>query len=432
MVPPVAMAPKLVILPNQIGPKASIITLAHPRSQKPARYYFCPDNGLFEITRIAARKSSYRSWLLGPAIAQESGPVGQTEERKGDHNVNGDKKEPEKGIKNGFVSQTAELFTVTPVDPLFLLLPALSPKPTNGKTHPPILLFLSIEDILDQQPAASKHFNQLIAHPAMRNNFEQRMEIICDTVEAGDEKMYRINTDKLLQELLRKARKMVSSGLPPSMEERFITKALEPPLMGVRREENSKSEAQVISNESAIDPPIPETSESQTTVSSLQATDSQASTNTNLTSLSHSPSSSTTVEIRNLLRLRIALSYLSTSYLPSHLSKTITDLLSAPTSPVDFSGLDTHLSHLAKLRSEAFAARSVCDFSRKRNFNEDEDTAESRLEKKRKKEEEEKTKRLGGSKGVRDLKKVDTTGMKKMSAFFAKAAPRRSLRKQKS
>ena len=50
---------------------------------------------------------------------------------------------------------------------------------------------------------------------------------------------------------------------------------------------------------------------------------------------------------------------------------------------------------------------------------EDEDS-ETRAEKKRKKEEEEKRNKSGVSRGVKNLKKVNTSGMKKMSDFFKK------------
>ena len=50
--------------------------------------------------------------------------------------------------------------------------------------------------------------------------------------------------------------------------------------------------------------------------------------------------------------------------------------------------------------------------------------AVARAEKKRK-EEEEKMKKAGESRGVRELKKVNTSGMKKLSAFFGKAASKK-------
>ena len=56
---------------------------------------------------------------------------------------------------------------------------------------------------------------------------------------------------------------------------------------------------------------------------------------------------------------------------------------------------------------------------------EEDDAVETRAEKKRREEEEVKRKKAGESRGIRDLKKVDTKGMKKMSDFFGKAAAKK-------
>jgi hypothetical protein len=71
---------------------------------------------------------------------------------------------------------------------------------------------------------------------------------------------------------------------------------------------------------------------------------------------------------------------------------------------------------VVKLRQDAAAVRSLTDYSRKRNI-EDED---ERAEKRRKKEEDDKRKKPTESRGVKNLKKVDVKGMKKMSDFFKK------------
>jgi hypothetical protein len=121
-----------------------------------------------------------------------------------------------------------------------------------------------------------------------------------------------------------------------------------------------------------------------------------------------------------LLRLRTALNFIMTSYLPPHLQKNLQTLLQfASSSTIDFTPLNAHLSHLADLRQQALASRSLGDYSRKRGLDEDEET---RAEKKRKKDEEEKRRKAGESRGVRELKKVNVKGMKKMSDFFAKKA----------
>ena len=96
----------------------------------------------------------------------------------------------------------------------------------------------------------------------------------------------------------------------------------------------------------------------------------------------------------------------------------MTSLLSTSTTP-NFAPLTEHLSAIAKLKSEAAALRSISDnISRKRQLEYDEDKIAEREEKKRKKEEEDKKKKSEG-RGIKALKKVDTTGMKKMSAFFS-------------
>jgi Ydr279p protein family (RNase H2 complex component) wHTH domain len=119
-----------------------------------------------------------------------------------------------------------------------------------------------------------------------------------------------------------------------------------------------------------------------------------------------------------LLRLRTALNFITTSYLPSHLHRTLSTLLQTQSPAIiDFTPLDQHLSHIADLRQQALASRSLGDYSRKRALDEDEET---RADKKRRKDEEEKKRKAGESRGVRELKKVNVKGMKKMSDFFAK------------
>ena len=75
------------------------------------------------------------------------------------------------------------------------------------------------------------------------------------------------------------------------------------------------------------------------------------------------------------------------------------------------------------MRAEALSTRSLSDFSKKRNLDDDDEAAEERAEKKRKQEEDDKRKKSQESRGVRDLKKVNVSGMKKMSDFFAKKGP---------
>lgn len=120
-----------------------------------------------------------------------------------------------------------------------------------------------------------------------------------------------------------------------------------------------------------------------------------------------------TEEVKDLLRLRTALSYITTCYIPPHISTTLT----YPS--IDFSPLDTHLKYLASLHEEARALRSLSDNITRKRGHDDDEAAEERAEKKRKKEEDEKRKK-SESNATKQLKKVNTTGMKKMSSFFTK------------
>ena len=88
-------------------------------------------------------------------------------------------------------------------------------------------------------------------------------------------------------------------------------------------------------------------------------------------------------------------------------------------SQIDFSPLDAYATALARARADALAMRSLGgDYVRKRGLD-DIEAEDARAEKKRKVEDEKK-KKASASRGVKDLQKADTSGMKKLSAFFAK------------
>jgi hypothetical protein len=321
----------------------------------------------------------------------------------------------------GYVMRSANLLIATPIDPLFLVLPALAPVSNSKASEPPKKMFLSSEDYLERIVASSTQLSSFVRIESIRQLLERRMAAVSDTVEAGDETMYRMNEEKLLEELLRKAKRMVDKGLPPSIEEKLVRKALEAPMLGIKRDESSMHE--LANEENAA-----ETSDTQTTVSSVQTpVTSFSEASTAATSFSEEskivpkavpcPPITAPEGIAELLRLRTALFMICSKYLMPHLSETIKRLVVSQSSTVDFAPLDSHLAHLAKLRQDALAARSLGDYSRKRALDED---SESRAEKKRKEDEEEKKKKAGESRGVKALKKVNVSGMKKMSDFFKK------------
>jgi hypothetical protein len=359
---------------------------------------YCPSNGFHEFTRIAAPKKDCRSWLI-------TGETGEDEE-KTEETADG-------RIGSGYINKSADLFLATPIDVLFLVLPVLAPKNAKDtKQH-----FLAQEDYFDMLSSSSPHWKALLSqNPGLSTMLAERMRAVCDTVDAGEETMFRLSTSKLSDVLVRKAERMVKTGLPASLEEKFIKTALEVPVMSIKREE------------STISTTATETTEASQT-STATTTESQTSIETTITTPDEHPSKPTLTtpqEIPHLLRLRTSLTYLTTAYFTPTLRSTIAKQLkeASPTTP-DFSPLDAHLSAIAQLKAEAAALRSISDnMSRKRAIEVDEEKLVEREEKKRKKEEDAVKKKMEG-RGLKQLKKVDTSGMKKMSSFF-KAAPKKT------
>jgi hypothetical protein len=405
--------PKFFILPKEASPEARIITLPNPRTSTPTRYYFCPERGIYEFTKIAAPKSSPRSWLLAPprtqpANAAGNGPISPEKDGSGsDLPVEALSSEPKSTLMGGYTTRSADLFVATPLDPLYLIIPALVPAPSSKKASKQ--LFLSPDDYFDALISTSRHYETILQSLHLRTAFKARMDAICDMVDAGGDRMYRLSEEKLMQELLRKASKVVEKGLPASLEERFVSKALEAPVVCVKREESLVVEGTLEKeDETLLHAAGTQTPATESTI------DSQSSTTSTITTGTSASEPLAPASIVHLLRLRTALTYLTTNYIPAHLT------LSLPPFLIDFTPLTMHLKRLASLREEALASRSLGDFSRKRAPDDNGEEEESRAEKKRKKEEEERRRKAGESKGVRDLKKVDVRGMKKMSDFFGK------------
>ncbi|KAG5663139.1 hypothetical protein KAF25_001075 [Fusarium avenaceum] len=383
--------PKVFILPSKATSKARIVTLPNPRHGRPARYLVCPETGIYEFTKIATPKTTPRSWLI--ETASES--------------------TPEDNSSKARVSMGQDLYLATLIDPLFLVLPALTETQSKGSEEK--RLFLSSDDHFDKLQQNSSHLSEILRCNKTRKLIESRMAVVCDTVEAGDESMFRINENKLANAILEKAKRMREGGLAPSMEEKFVKKALEAPILVQKRQSTqttttAKPKAQT---------PTAESTDSQSTVATAESEASQPSTAvTSFTEETVTESIVSAIEastaILELQRLRIAFSFICSSYVATSLAAQLENVLKKEVM-VDFTPLDDYLVKLAKLRAEAMAAHSI-DYSRKRGLDEDEDEA---LVKKKKIEEEKKKKSLE-SRGVRDLKKVNTTGMKKMSDFFKK------------
>ncbi|KAI0175004.1 ribonuclease H2, subunit B [Pestalotiopsis sp. NC0098] len=403
--------PKIFILPQKATSEARVVSLLNPRYNKPTRYLVCPETGIFEFTRIAAPKSTPRSWLIEAGSTQEGA---DTTTQKLDGQQDGQD-------FGAYVTKGADLYIATPVDPLFLVLPALAGQSSSKSDKK---MFLTSDDHFDTIPKdSSPHLLEILRWGNVRQKLESRMAAVCDTVDAGDESMYRLSEEKLLKELLDKAKRMSKDGLPASMEEKFVAKALEAPVLSVKRE----------------------TTQSATTsapgLQTMETQSSTLSTETNTTGVSDASTAATSVageedkaaaeeafelkpaivpspEVISLQRMRVAFSFILSGYVAPSQASSLKILLAEKKSLADFAALDDYLAQVAKFKQEATASRSMADYSRKRIL--DDDEAAEKAEKKRKKEEEDKRQKAGTSRGVKNLGKVNTTGMKKMSDFFKK------------
>lgn len=314
-----------------------------------------------------------------------------------------------------------ELFMATTIDPLFLVLPSLAENQSRGSEQK--RLFLSSDDHFDKLPEESSHLSEILRCDKTRKLMEARMGAICDTVEAGDETMFRLNEEKLSTVILNKAKKMSEGGLPPSMEDKFVKKTLEAPILTQKRVVKTTEVVAEANGDTQNSTPTAE--ESQSTVTSTGTTGlSESQPSTAATSFTEETTTLDSVvsammaspEVVELQRMRVAFDFICCSYIGPMLSGQLQESLAKETCSINFTPLEEYLAKLSKLRAEALSSRSV-DYSRKRGRDEDDD--EARAEKKRKMEEEKKRK-ASESRGVRDLKKVNTKGMKKMSDFFKK------------
>jgi hypothetical protein len=413
LAPSVTTPPHVFVLPKGASSEARIITLPDPASSSPNRYFVCPEKGFYEFTKIAAPKKACRSWLLA---AQRSDSTKKEDGSK-------DEDSHEQGDE-AYVLEQPDMFVATPIDPLFVLLPLL----VGGETGS----YLTFSDyVFTTEKEGLAQLQQLLRQNTFANlekTIEGRIGAVCDCLDMGngDDKMYQMSTSKLAAVLVAKAKNMVKKGLPASMEERFVKQALEVPVLSIRREESSVS----IAPEDATPGAEGETTETsqESSTSSLTATTTTATVSTAASSIATTPAEFQPLaasDITNLLRVRTGLDFLIASYVPTTLRTAVQDACKSPASPVDFAPLDKHLEHVAGLKKQAQVLRSLSDnISRKRGADDDEDALD-KAEAKRKKKEEDEIKKKNTSRGVQQLAKANTTGMKKLSSFFTKAPPKK-------
>jgi hypothetical protein len=413
---------KLFILPKHTSSAARFLFLKHPTDGSNKRFYFCPSSGLFELKKVNAPTTDLRSILFtGPNeefVTHITEPQNLTMP-KNEEQVNGILNQPAVtvDVASGYIHQGAELFVATPFDIVFILISLLSSHGLPAKTPAGKALFQPIDDILDSYLDDDKHLRYILEKG--RPMLESAAEKICDTVEGGDEKMYRLNKDMLFRTILDKAQNAVERGLPASLEERYVKRALEKPMLSIKREESSSFGTTEAASEDGLGGTFGTGDSKCSTVASVVS--AMNSTVSSATTIVHDEDEAIPDTIINLQRLRTAWLFVTSSYLSKQLAGSLTGFLTSEQCPVDFVPLEKYLSRLAILRAEALTSRSLSGLGQKRGLD-DGDASEARAEKKRKQEEDEKRRKAGESRGVRDLKKVDVSGMKKMSAFFTKTS----------
>lgn len=404
LAPNVEKPPHVFILAKGASPEARILSLPNPASSSPSRYFICPEKGFHEFTQITTPKKACKSWLLAPNSVPTDNDKGEPIEDE------------------GYILHKPDMFIATPVDPLFILVPLLA----NGESGS----YLTFSDyVYTTENQGLTQLQQLLRQTAftkLEKIMEQRMEAVCDCLDMGDgeDKMYQLSTAKLVAELVSKARNMAKNGLPASMEERFVKQALETPVLSVKREESNISIAAANATPGA---PSDDTSNapSQETKESTTPVDSQTTAATSVVSTPAEDKANVSDDIVILLRTRTAIDFLVVSYVPASIRTAVQDAINSPTSPIDFAPLTRHLDQVADLKKQAQALRSLSDnISRKRGADDDEDAME-KAEAKRKKKEEEEIKKKNTSRGVQQLAKANTSGMKKLSSFFSKAPPKK-------
>jgi len=110
-------APIVFVLPEKRCQDARIVTLPNPATSIESRYYCCPEEGLYEFTKLAAPRKTPSSWLLAPDRGGSSSTGLDESAKQTTHDA---------ALVDGYTIEQPDLFIATPIDPLFLLLPALT------------------------------------------------------------------------------------------------------------------------------------------------------------------------------------------------------------------------------------------------------------------------------------------------------------------
>ena len=389
--------PKLLILPRDVSPDARIVSLAHPSNGQHCRYLYCQRTGFYELT---AAGSGTKGVDLQSCLLIQDGSDKHSQ-------VSGkDSVEPQcLGESSGYVLEHAQFLIATPLDARLLLMPLFESKSSSGKGRPNMAR--TADDLLDDLSSTSEHMALLLRYPSVRRLFERQLEGVCDSVNAMGDKAYKPNAEKLLELLLQKAKSLVEHAWPKSLEN-HVQKLVEPPAVIVAMKESETVNGENSGNAQGIGD------------QNDRQHDPSKEIRKKIDKVSEwNPSK----EVLEQMRLKTAIDFIFSLYVPSSLKSTFNeDIVSKKM--VDLEQANEHLRKVQSLKEEAIALRKLSQSAtRKRCAEEEDDEAQEAREEKRRKKEEEEKKMKQETRAMKELKKVNTSGMQKLSSFFSKKAP---------
>lgn len=265
---------RLFLLPEKASVDARIVTLPNPASSSLARYLCCPETGVYEFKRVSSAKTIPQSCLL--ARNQDSNEAVTKD----------DSIQCDEDIGKGYMLEDASLYIGTPLDPVFFVLPLFQ---TADK-----LMFRTADDHIDALSESSTNLARMLQQSAFRSLLLNRLAVVSHVQDLGDERVYKPELDKLANILLEKARKMTGSGVwPASLEESFVRKQLEVPVASTPQ-----------ANTQLLTPEVSQDRDETLVVMDAAQEPSAA------------PVSSASAKITELMRLRTAVNFLLSSYVP--------------------------------------------------------------------------------------------------------------------
>lgn len=267
---------------------------------------------------------------------------------------------------DAYVLQDAVIHIATPFDPLFFLSSLLLRSQIDVERDRPVAP-RTMETLLNDVAKSSDHMQYLLRFPSVRETFTSRLREMSELAPVMGDEAFRPDPLLFLDLLHEKALRLTKTAWPASME-RSVQRQLEAPA--------AESTVMEDSNPPTASPALAEK-----------------------------------------LRLRVALQFILASYVPQRLRDHLEKML-ASGQIIDFTDLDAHLNRVKQLHSEIQAFRSLSNnVSRKRKDIEAEMDGDGSDAKRAKGAKDEP--KAVESRATKELKKVNTSGMRKMSSFFA-------------